>query len=334
MSKLHEPDIKRWALLRKRYQERGVIIALGAGLSTGCKVPSWRLLLQRVARRCWGDKGPNRFAKLVSELSLPAVAGILEYECPKDTSFRELLGEELYNEFPFHERINSPAKRRQLADFVKNHNSTMRAVGAFCAKRVARNRIVANPRVQAVVNLNVDSVLRSYVRARYGVYLFRTIETASKTRRLDQIPLYHMHGFLTFYPEDRKDGAAISPWVFTEQEYFDFFNRPNSVFNYTFLYLLREFNCVFIGMSMTDDNIRRLLHYSTAERRGKTKETDVLRALRHFAILQRKDHGDVDKLIDLSLRRLGTRALWVDRYSEIPDRLSWIYGEKEWQSVY
>ncbi|HEU0079649.1 MAG TPA: SIR2 family protein [Longimicrobiaceae bacterium] len=48
--------------------------------------------------------------------------------------------------------------------------------------------------------------------------------------------------------------------VFTEQEYFDFFNRPTSIYNYTFLHLLREFPCLFIGLSLKDDNIRRLLH--------------------------------------------------------------------------
>src|SRR5204863_6919517 len=134
-----------------------------------------------------------------------------------------------------------PAKRRELVKFVHT-NSTMRAVAAFCAVKVS-NKFSANPLVHSVITSNVDAVLRTYVRARYGDWLLRTIGSAKHNRRVGRIPTYYMHGFLHFddaQPEDRK---AV-PCVFTEDEYFDFFNRPHSVFNYTFLYLLREFPCV------------------------------------------------------------------------------------------
>ncbi len=139
-----------------------------------------------------------------------------------------------------------------------------------------------------------------------------------------------MHGLIKFYATSELGDDEL-PCVLTEQQYFDFFNRPNSVFNYTFLYLLREFNCIFLGMSMRDDNIRRLLHYSTSERRGagaRAKEVDgkpPCTALRHFAILKRHS-SQRDELIEISLRRLGTRVLWVRDYSsEIPERLAYIY---------
>jgi len=57
--------------------------------------------------------------------------------------------------------------------------------------------------IHAVVNFNVDSVLRIYVRARYGAYLFRTIESVSKIGRVGRTPIYHMHGFLKFYKSNR-----------------------------------------------------------------------------------------------------------------------------------
>jgi hypothetical protein len=146
----------------------------------------------------------------------------------------------------------------------------------------------------------------TYVRARYGTYLFRTIESASKIGKVGRTPIYHMHGFLKFYRSDRKDDDEEIRCVFTEAEYYDFFNRPNSIFNYTFLYLFREFNCLFVGMSMTDENIRRLLHYSTSEHRQRALERGVASpdriALRHFAILKRSGSAKINELTDISLR--------------------------------
>lgn len=93
---------------------------------------------------------------------------------------------------------------------------------------------------------------------------------------------------------------------------------------------------------MRDDNIRRLLHYSTAKRRaaklspkkddGKAART----ALRHFAILRRgKNKGD-DRFAELSLRNIGARILWVQDFCEIPTRLAELYkaGGSDWSKVY
>jgi SIR2-like domain len=120
--------------------------------------------------------------------------------------------------------------------------------------------------------------------------------------------------------------------VFTEQQYYDFFSRPYGVFSYTFLYLLREFSCVFIGMSMQDENIRRLLHYSMTDRRGGKPVTPQTRP-RHFALLPPTDSPRIDQFAALSLRRLGVRVLDVP-FQDIPTRLADIYGPKEWKTVY
>lgn len=76
-----------------------------------------------------------------------------------------------------------------------------------------------------------------------------------------------MHGFLRF-DQAARDLSKNAPdaAVLTEQDYFEFFNDPMSLFNYTFMYLLREPPCLFIGLSMQDENIRRLLYFSRMER--------------------------------------------------------------------
>jgi hypothetical protein len=292
-----------------------------------------------MGEECFGSDGRAFVEQLIAAgTTLPAIAGILESKRPRGVAFLDLLSKNLYRDFPFHDVVIKEHQQRRLVKFVQDSNPTMRSVAALCARKASDTEFVSNEMIRAVVNFNVDSVLRTYIRARYGSYLFRTIESPSKIGRVGRIPIYHMHGFLKFYRSERQDDDDEVRCVFTEGEYYDFFNRPNSIFNYTFLYLLREFNCLFVGMSMTDENIRRLLHYSTSEYRQRALERGAASpdriALRHFAILKRSGSAKIDELTDVSLRRLGTRVLWITDFAEVPQRIAYVYREEDWTKVY
>jgi hypothetical protein len=57
----------------------------------------------------------------------------------------------------------------------------LRAVAALCAKWDDRTRsFVRNDRIHAVVNFNLDALLREYVAVRYKRALVRSVERASK----------------------------------------------------------------------------------------------------------------------------------------------------------
>jgi hypothetical protein len=155
--------------------------------------------------------------------------------------------------------------------------------------------------------------------------------------------MYHVHGFFQF--EDKHIGVVGSEApdirVLTEQEFFDFFNSPTSTYNYTFLHTLREYRVLFIGMSLQDDNVRRLLHYSFQERRqshikeGRDDADATARATRHFALLP-APNAAVRPALETSLLRLGVRPVWLTDYDEIPDRLGALYESTphEWSAVY
>jgi hypothetical protein len=328
----------RWNLLRIRYQSRGLVLAFGAGISAGCGLPNWPELLLRVGERTLPKHGRELVQQLIDVgTTYPAIAGILESKAPRSKPFSDLLREGLYRDFPFHRAIVTAKEQRDLVDFVRTRSPTMRAVTALCVQRESpRGEFLPNHRIHSVINFNLDAVLRTYAAARYATHLFRTIERADKPQRIGRIPIYHMHGLLKFDHRDSHDETHEIRSVFTEGEYFDVFNQPHSVFNYTFLYLLREYTCLFVGLSMNDENIRRLLHYSTSERRQHLGEptAKARAALRHFAVLRRTRSKEVDALIDISLRRLGTRVLWITDFDELPDRLAYVYGEKAWRGVY
>ena len=311
----------------------------------------------------FGNDGGRRFRDLQKHgLSLPAIASLLEEHSPSRKEFVEQVRDALYHGFPFYPDGVDESNGREFVDYFEK-NVTLRTVAALCAVRNSDNAAYsANPRIHAVVTLNIDGLLQEYVEARYGERLFRTIERPSASRRPEKINLYHMHGYLQFGPSAGDQSRENNAVVLTEQDYFDFFNAPTGLFNYTFLYLLREFTCVFIGLSMRDENIRRLLHYSKQERfraliqeqegpsdagkseiRGRTLSDAKLseirgKTLRHYAVLNRSGSVEVDTATEETLRPLGTSVLWVGDFTEIPQLMERIYesagNKNKWSDVF
>ena len=84
---------------------------------------------------------------------------------------------------------------------------------------------------------------------------------------------------------------------------------------------------MFIGLSMTDENIRRLLHYSRdEEKKSFERERPDFRGFatnkrRHFALLRRSTERDIDSLAENSLAGLGVNAVWVSSFEQIPQLL-------------
>jgi hypothetical protein len=285
---------------------------------------------------------------------LPSIAGMLRESCPKSENFWDIVRAQLYLGFPFYPQGVSKAHPEAMISYIgENKNQTLKAVAGLCAVRDKHHGeqevYVRNPRVHAIINFNIDAVLRKYIGVRYPradekKALVRTVERASKSSSSKRINIYHMHGYLRFDTRaNEPDSEAYDKLVFAEQEYFDFFNSPTSLFNYTFLCLLREHSCLFIGLSMKDDNIRRLLHYLRKERvQAYEEEKDKERAeieskvMRHFAILKQSESEATNQLIEQSLSYLGTIVLWIDKYEQIPELLSKMYesGGDDWSTVY
>jgi hypothetical protein len=319
-------------------------------------------LLKRIAERCFAASGRAICEELIRKnYSYQAIASILEAEFLEAEGysnvdkFSELFRQALYQDFRFFPHgIGNNGE--EFVEAVQDNNGTLAAVASLCTLWHAdSNTYSQNPRIRAVVNFNFDAVLRAYVKARYGKRLLRTVERPSAGSSRGRTPVYHMHGFLVFDEKHFGDLEEEAPdiRVFTEQEYFDFFNRPNSMFNYTFLHLLREFHCLFIGTSLSDENIRRLLHYSKEERRLSYKrerqnaEPPEEKVVRHFALLPRprleggkvlrhnEQQPDMTPYIEKSLKRLGTRVVWVEDKPKVSKCLQELYESTgdTWEDV-
>ena len=138
------------------------------------------------------------------------------------------------------------------------------------------------------------------------------------------LPIYHVHGYLprevTLTEEHRRSV------VLSEQAYHNQFFDPYMWTNLSILYHFRNKVCLFIGLSMSDPNLRRLLELASSK--SKT--------IKHYAIMispwdkvirendspKTKDFADTMKSLEhRSLQQLGVDIIWLERHEDIPDFL-------------
>jgi hypothetical protein len=347
--------------LEEAYADRGIVLVLGAGVSKDSGLPMWDELLWRVHGRLYGGARPG---KQVRRMGAPELASLLHArtrvlgmnERQQREMFAEHVRAALYSDFDWKlferlDRHNAP----RFVTRIDETNMTLRAVSAMCV-RVEAGRFAPNPHVKAVVTFNLDNILQSHSRAKYcekyeprpsgsrsRELILRSVERPSASSRVDKTSVFHMHGMIRFDKTMRAlHKHAPDQLVLTEQDYFDRFNDPTSFSNYTLLHLLREHTAVFVGLSMHDQNLRRLLHYSVmerkmalqAERKASPGEID-LTVRRHVALLKHHEQRATDAAHEQTLAQLGVHIRWMSDYGDIPAVLGEVYGSAdEWGAVF
>ncbi|KRB36147.1 SIR2 family protein [Microbacterium sp. Root180] len=347
------------ARLREAYARRGIALVLGAGVSYASGLPNWAGLMERVFADLHDGSPPYPG---LEDMSAPMLASLLEERTPftgdstkeQRKAFAELVWNALYRDFEW--TLGTKITHGTAAQLVErlDKNTTLKAVSAMCVAREG-DTFTRNPKVRAVVTFNLDNLLQSHSVVKYCAryssalrgersrnLILRTVERASASSRLSKTSVYHVHGLMRFdQPLEELRKHAPDGLVLTEQDYFDVFNNATSMFNYSFLHLLREHTAVFVGLSMEDHNLRRLLHYSKRERvaalvaEGVTDIEEIRETVgRHVALLKQKN-PEADRATEDTLRPLGVHVVWVRDYPEIPEVLAPVYETAgDWDAVY
>lgn len=317
--------------LRKAYADRHLALGLGAGVSQSSNLPGWNELVCRVGDRL-GVTRKTVTSLLDARFDATVVASYLRSRAGSHEKFVEAVRASLYRDFTFREAVGR-GNHRRFAAHIRETNPTLHAVGTLCGIRVDDDRYAPNPRVRAIMTLNIDALLEIYTRARFRTRVLRTVERASASASSSRIHSYHIHGFLIRdLPSGRPSRSVESDdrLVLTEQQYFDVVANASGFVNYTMLHLLREHRFLFVGLSMTDPNLRRALHLSFSERvrelqaEGETEADSRRRADRHWAVVQRRGR-EIDAATAGVLHVLGVTPIWIREWLEVPALLRALY---------
>lgn len=182
--------------------------------------------------------------------------------------------------------------------------------------------------VQAIVNFNYDDLIEEWMREN-GIRC-DSLLSGQEAGRDASLPCYHVHGVLPFRKLQHMksaDAPAMKPlvgnFVFSEDEYHTEYSDPYRWSNMTMINQLGRYSGLFIGLSLLDPNLRRLIDVTHRQ------YPDI----KNYAILTRNappegENGKQPFLRDLfekveteSFANIGVQVIWTDNYDEVPRRI-------------
>lgn len=314
--------------LHQAYEDNELTLVLGAGVSRGAGMADWNALLDALLvalinqklstdraiskddlefiskqyRNVEGGNGPLLFARYIRK-------GMQQSLVAQPEFFLKAVTDTLYN-----------SRDKQKGDT----SGLLQELARMCIPRRGGSCI------RGVITYNFDDLLEKHLEQNGTEYrpIFHEGETASK----NELPIYHVHGFL---PRDRDKYTGIdkSLLVFSEEGYHKLFSDPYHWSNLIQLHHMIDSTCLMVGLSLTDPNIRRLLEISTNHH-----ETP-----RHYALLRKISFEQFVKQVEPTnstasyskesiekflvmhhsiqedlLKELGVNVIWFDNFEDMP----------------
>ena len=270
----------------------------GAGVSIGAGIPSWNQLLVRLLE--------SMMKRISQNKSIP-----LDNVTPDEFQRRygpsalvvgKYLKSNLGNDF-------MPELRDAL--YAGNPNSCD-LIDVIV--ELARPQRDGKP-LESIITFNFDGLIEEQLEK--NNIRHKAISSEGVRSRPNELPIFHVHGFLPRKGRIGKDAEI----VFSEDAYHSQFIDPFSWSNLIQLNKLSQNTCFFIGLSLTDPNLRRLL--DVANRKNPSM------ALNHYIVKKMpKFTNNSDTLDQLAFlleeqdaNELGLNVIWVDDFSEISNIL-------------
>lgn len=271
------PSFLNW-LIRLMTSKLHSDLVMGAGINADYGARDWNTLLQVLSKEFYnGDEKTSKEVRHYVGQELFTSAMVM-----KTSSFDTYknLNHELY-EFKEAKSFNDPdSTLYQCVDYLQGHPGT------------------------SVITYNYDTNLEYLMKKRD--FRYTTIYDDNSFVTKDSVcDIYHVHGLLPYnrYNEDKFTDSLI----FNESDYYYLYNNP---YSWNIAKQLHDFKfnaCIFIGISLTDPDMKRLLELAS-------------NYLKFNFIFLRREKGyneQVFKYITSYFFTFDLIVIWVDDYEEI-----------------
>lgn len=303
---------KKIDLLKSALIDNQLTLVCGAGVSRDSSIPDWNELLVNILNETFFDVdtvNPSK-AKISAQdllLSMPQSNLILgKYlRLILKNDFEKVVQKHLYSYYNEYRDMNESItlQGHKPIEHALETNMMNAIVELSRPKRTGK-------RLESIITFNFDDLIERALSLRNIEYT--SIWKEGQTHGIDTLPIYHVHGFL---PNNKK---IESPnLVFSEEAYHSQFIDPYSWANLIQLNTFSTRVCLFVGLSLSDPNLRRLLDISW--RRNQR--------CKHYIITRRTPHKNkadeiTTMLFEQDANSLGLNVIWCSEYSEIPDILN------------
>lgn len=305
-------------MAKRDFSHGNVTLILGAGVSSSAKLPNWDTLLENlltdtVQRPLEQD---DYRAMNVAAFNSPIVAARYLLS-PFDTSktddcikITNLLKGALYPS-DSKESISSPLIETIVKTCAKGSNGGYRSV-------------------KSIITMNYDDLIEIEM-TKQGIKC-ESLSKAGKFVGNDTIPIIHVHGILN------RNEINVDVPVLSEDAYHDLYKKTYHWSNVEMLNAFNRTTCIFIRLSMSDPNLRRLLEFANTESDQSNihyailpKQTlqnhnwDSATPIKYYQTIDTKETEFV-KRQEAVFSNLGVKVIWYEdkKYDRIPQILSQI----------
>ncbi len=281
---------------------------VGAGVSIDAGLPKWEDLLENL-KNCIEHKNHKELAENILK---PENKDSLIIKAQKITELLIMSGID-----------KCESIRTALWGTMHNKLETSPLIDAIV-------ELIRNKEVDAIITYNYDDIIERRLDCCNEAYSH--VLEGDDVIEHEGIPILHVHGYI---PKTKT--ANLDYLVLDESSYHKLYNDNYTWTNIEQLHYLRNSNCVFVGFSMQDPNLRRLLELSNLKYMTKNRslETSSVIAEKHCVFLKRKEHGETDSAIDLTskiMSRLGLTVIWFDDFKELPNLLCDLFQRNKRQN--
>ena len=320
--------------LKKCYKNENLVLVIGAGLSKPHGIPDWETLLQILYNRVL-DKSTSRelndiisiLINKVSDKSPIIAARFIEKELNKEEK-----------------SIENEVKDILYSKITAEASYLLKSIVNIC---VAPGR---SSQIDSVITYNFDDLLEKTLDDIDPIeFKYKSIYSIGQNPCNDEFPIYHVHGYLPRYEAITEEHRITLSENIYHNQYTDIYSWDNLVQ----LNKFKDKNCLFIGTSLSDPNLRRLLDIAKKQSGDNNK---------HFIIKKRYDQYEIKENIqrflteDLknqkieqnisldtlseSLRQViekieeddafsfNIKTIWVDSHEDFPSILDNLYHNK------
>ncbi|MBD0405474.1 SIR2 family protein [Flammeovirga sp. EKP202] len=313
--------------LSSEHENENLVLVLGAGVSVKYGLPDWYSLLQKLMIKTIEEeqKVSTVLSKLFTNVfnPTPLIAGryLQNYFEDKNESFEEYVRVALYQYFN-----------------IENESGLMDEIVNFC---VASGTY---PNLDSVITYNFDDILEQRLSKIQIPIRFMPIYGLGMQPGKN-LPIYHVHGYLPQKGEITSNNIITFGESIYHEQYYDTYSWNNIVQINKF----RDKTCLFIGSSITDPNIRRLL--DIAQKQKGNKELNHYTFKQHYKVswVQKKlkeilnENAElldekilaeltlndtvkflidiVEKFEESDMKSLGINTIWVKEWDELPEIL-------------
>lgn len=294
--------------LHNEYEGDNLVLFLGSGVSKSCGIPKKDELITDLFVTLVSNKinsgnvkiSPKDREYLINEINKQKDSGSL-----LETSFiRNGLGNEFIQEVP--KALYKNVNKSGLA------SEPLKSITKLCLpKRFGIG-------IRAVVTYNYDDLTEEAFNE-VGIE-YKTVVKENDYPDESKLGVYHINGFI---PRSHKDNlnSINNVLAFSEDEYQD----PYAWSIMTQLNFLRDNSCLFIGSSLNNPKLRRLLEISSTKGEGQ----------KHYAILKKPSIESTEEnkkvcaaflkanenIQEQTMMELGVNVIWIEDEKEIPEIL-------------